>query len=288
MAIVVDKSGNNPGNPATNGWSGVDPHFKTTEELQRIYYAAGASSVFMAPFIQLNDAASARVYLGTNDASTLTTGVLDPARIPVITTAVQVFSSGAIAALTVPQQATVVAGAIVTTTDGRRWIYTGTGSKVLEASYIELSDVTPDWTVIANRPSAATTVTALATGAAGTVGASTNYSREDHAHQFPLAGLNSQVGTTYTLAATDHGQIIELNNASAITLTLPNSLPIGFNCMIAQVGAGQVTLSTAAGANMRNRQTLTKTAGQWAEISIRVRTNAGGNIAEYVVSGDMA
>ena len=85
-------------------------------------------------------------------ASQVTSGVFDPARIPILQSQVTIISSGAIAALTTGQQAQIASGTHVTTTDGRRWTYTGAGSKTAEASYIELADVTPDWSVIANKP----------------------------------------------------------------------------------------------------------------------------------------
>ena len=53
-----------------------------------------------------------------------------------------IVSSGGIADLTTEQQALIREGSIVVTTDGKRWVYSGAGSKVLEASYIELSDLT--------------------------------------------------------------------------------------------------------------------------------------------------
>jgi len=56
--------------------------------------------------------------------------------------AAPVVSSGALSALTSPQQTAIAEGSIVTTTDGKRWVYSGTGSKVLEASYVQLSDIT--------------------------------------------------------------------------------------------------------------------------------------------------
>ena len=65
----------------------------------------------------------------------------------------QVVSSGGIANLTSGQQGEVEIGTIVTTTDGRRWVYKGEGSKTSEASYIELADITPVWSVIADKPS---------------------------------------------------------------------------------------------------------------------------------------
>lgn len=68
----------------------------------------------------------------------------------------QIVSSGAIAALTSAQQEDIKVGTIVTTTDGRRWVYKGEGSKTLEASYIELADITPVWSAIADKPSEVT------------------------------------------------------------------------------------------------------------------------------------
>lgn len=99
--------------------------------------------------------------------------------------------------------------------------------------------------------------------------------------------LNLQTGTTYTVQTSNAGKVIECDNASAITVTVPNNLPVGFNCIIAQVGAGQVTVSAGASATQR-AYGGSKTAGQWAEIALRVRANVGGSAAEYVVSGGVA
>ncbi len=96
------------------------------------------------------DAKAATVH--NHDASAITTGTIDPARIPVLPSSAQIVSIGAIADLTAPQQADIGDGSIVTTTDGRRWVYTGSGSKTLEASYIELADITPEWAAVANKP----------------------------------------------------------------------------------------------------------------------------------------
>ena len=100
--------------------------------------------------------------------------------------------------------------------------------------------------------------------------------------------LNTQTGTTYALQASDNGKVVELGNAAAITLTLPNSLPVGFNCLIRQTGAGQVAVTPASGATRRNRQSHTKLAGQWSEAALSIRINSGGAAAEYVFSGDTA
>ena len=87
-----------------------------------------------------------------HDAALITSGTISLDRLPSLSTGIQVVSSGTIADLTTPQQAQIITGAIVTTTDGRRWLYKGTGSKTDSASYIELGDITPEWTAIANKP----------------------------------------------------------------------------------------------------------------------------------------
>ena len=86
-------------------------------------------------------------------AGDITSGTFDVARIPVLPSENQVVSSGDLAALTSGQQDDIVKGSIVTTTDGRRWVYSGDGGKTATASYVELADITPDWSVIANKPS---------------------------------------------------------------------------------------------------------------------------------------
>jgi hypothetical protein len=63
-----------------------------------------------------------------------------------------IVSSGGLADLTTDQMSNIVAGVVVVTTDGVRWAYSGTGDKTSSASYIELSDLTPDWSVITNKP----------------------------------------------------------------------------------------------------------------------------------------
>lgn len=97
------------------------------------------------------------------------------------------------------------------------------------------------------------------------------------------AHINFQTGTTYTLQTSDHGKVIDLSNASAITLTCPTTLPVGFNCTLFQSGAGQVTVSAGT---LRHRQSHTKLAGQYALACLVVRANSGGSAAEYIFAGD--
>lgn len=86
-------------------------------------------------------------------ATDITAGVFDVARIPVLPSQMQVVSTGSISSVTLTQQGDIAAGTIVTTVDGKRWVYSGSGSKTTESNYVELADVTPDWSVISNKPS---------------------------------------------------------------------------------------------------------------------------------------
>lgn len=103
-----------------------------------------------------------------------------------------------------------------------------------------------------------------------------------------LGSQNAQSGITYTLAAADCGKTVYFTNASAITLTVPNS--IGANCSVAveQAGTGQVTITAGAGATVVSAHSYTKTFGQWALVGLYVDSNAGGSAAHYVLSGDGA
>ena len=98
----------------------------------------------------------------------------------------------------------------------------------------------------------------------------------------------TKTGATYTLAAADNGGNLIFNNATAVTLTLPNNLPINFNCAVIQGGAGQVTFSPASGATLRNSLANNKTAGQYSACALHIISNAGGAAAEYILYGDSA
>lgn len=93
-------------------------------------------------------------------------------------------------------------------------------------------------------------------------------------------------GTAHTLDGSYNDKTISFTSASAVVLTLPNDLYVGFRCRLLQSAAGQVTFTPASGATRRNRSAHTKTAGQWAVCSLEVVSNGTGTTAEYVLSGD--
>jgi hypothetical protein len=91
--------------------------------------------------------------------------------------------------------------------------------------------------------------------------------------------VNAQTGTTYTLLSSDNGKTVYLNNAAAITVTVPSGLPAGFSCSVVQEGAGQVTLS-ASSTTLRNANGL-KTRAQYSVVGLLYRTTD-----TYFVAGD--
>lgn len=95
-------------------------------------------------------------------------------------------------------------------------------------------------------------------------------------------------GTTHTLDPADNGKVHRFTSSSAVVVTLPNSLPAGFNLVWRQVGAGQLTFTAASGATRRNRNGHTKSSGQYAEGALAVDSNSGGTSAVFYLSGDTA
>ena len=95
------------------------------------------------------------------------------------------------------------------------------------------------------------------------------------------ASKHDQSGTTYTVAASDNGKVVVLNNAAAITVDIDTGLPAGFNCSFVQKGAGQV--SFAGTATVNNRQSHTKINGQYGVASI-----VAYDTDTYILAGDTA
>jgi hypothetical protein len=55
--------------------------------------------------------------------------------------------------------------------------------------------------------------------------------------------IDNSKSAGFTLAAADNNKVFLITSASAITVTVPSSLPIGFSCQIIQGGAGTITIA---------------------------------------------
>ena len=103
--------------------------------------------------------------------------------------------------------------------------------------------------------------------------------------------INTQIGTTYTLALTDapatsaHQGIVEMNNSAANTLTVPPNSSVSFSVgtciMVTQYGTGQTTIAPGSGVTLVKASSLT-TRAQYSVLTLYYR---GSDV--WVVGGDM-
>jgi hypothetical protein len=98
-------------------------------------------------------------------------------------------------------------------------------------------------------------------------------------------GTNARVAS-YTLVLSDQSKIIEINNGSPNTLTIPTNaseaFPIGTYFLLIQTGAGQTTIAPFDGTVIVNGTPGLKTRAQWSSATIIKRaTNT------WVVVGDL-
>ena len=99
--------------------------------------------------------------------------------------------------------------------------------------------------------------------------------------------ISPQTGTAYTPALADAERYIQLDNAGAITLTVPSdsttAFPVGTTVTFEQTGAGTVTFTADAGVTLNSRGAVVATAGQFAVATI-VKTAAN----TFTLTGDLA
>jgi hypothetical protein len=96
------------------------------------------------------------------------------------------------------------------------------------------------------------------------------------------AALNATIlpkTTTYQVAGSDNNKIIECSGT--FTVTFPNSLDTGFQCVIVNVGTGVITL--AAATTFQSKNGNTKLASQYGAASVYHR---GSNV--FLAFGDLS
>ena len=110
-----------------------------------------------------------------------------------------------------------------------------------------------------------------------------------------LSGFNANLNAVtsfssndYELQASDNGKVVTIDNSgTAATVSIPNGLPAGFNCLIVQKGDHQTTIQKKSGdaVTIANRSSEVMTAGQYAVVSVINIGNDGTNDI-YILSGD--
>lgn len=107
------------------------------------------------------------------------------------------------------------------------------------------------------------------------------------AAQTTLAGINTQTGTTYTLALSDAGKVVEMNNASANTVTVPPNSTVAFAVgdviELVQYGAGVTTIAAGAGVTIRSANSYLDIRAQYGGAMLYKRATN-----EWVLVGDLA
>ena len=103
-------------------------------------------------------------------------------------------------------------------------------------------------------------------------------------------GINAQTGTTYTTVLADNGKLITQTNASAIATTIPLNAsvayPVGAQINIAQMGAGQVTISGAGGVTIASTGATATAPKLRAQYSTATAVQTATNT--WLVMGDIS
>ncbi len=203
--------------------------------------------------VSTNNRVLGRVTAGAGDVEeiqTSGTGFVVRSNSPVITTPTGI------------TKADVGLGSVDNTTDAAKPISTATQTALnLKADASAISNINN--TSDANKPVSTATATALS----GKVD--------------KIAATSVQTGS-YTLTLADLSKVVTINSGTPVIVTVPSALPAGFNCLIVQLGAGQVTLAAGSGVAILNRQSYTKLAGQYA-----IATVVSHTANNYISSGDM-
>lgn len=100
--------------------------------------------------------------------------------------------------------------------------------------------------------------------------------------------INAQSGTTYSLALADAGKVVEVSNASAISISVPTdasvAFPVGTQITILQTGAGQITVAaTTPETTTVNYTPGNKLRAQWSSATLIKRAEN-----TWVLIGDLA
>jgi len=90
---------------------------------------------------------------------------------------------------------------------------------------------------------------------------------QDLSNKNILTSINTQTGTSYTLVLSDAGKLVQMNNSSSNTLTIPTNasvaFPVGTKIMIQKYGSGNTTIQGASGVTLRDPNSLATISTQY-------------------------
>lgn len=98
--------------------------------------------------------------------------------------------------------------------------------------------------------------------------------------------FNQQTGTSYTVALSDNGKVVEVDNSSAITISIPTNstaFPIGAQITVVQTGTGQITFAATTPATTTvNGTPGLKLRAQWSSAVLIKR-----DTEKWIILGDL-
>lgn len=95
-----------------------------------------------------------------------------------------------------------------------------------------------------------------------------------------LGQVTTEAASSYTIQPGDQNSTLVFSSNSAVAVTLPNNMAVGFKVKLIQNGTGQVAVSAAAGATL-DTPNQASTPGQFASLDLIVTANAGGAAAVW-------
>lgn len=80
--------------------------------------------------------------------------------------------------------------------------------------------------------------------------------------------VNAQTGTSYTLTQNDNASVVTGSSGSATSIIVPAGLGKGFNCLVIQIGAGQVTIAAGTGVTINNADSFAAISAQYGAATL--------------------
>jgi len=106
-----------------------------------------------------------------------------------------------------------------------------------------------------------------------------------NAKRDPIKAINNQ-GDDYTLTIDDMNKCVIIDSASAEVITLPEDLPIGFECDVVRLNTGTVTFNADGGASFVAKTSHDEVGPRYGRVKVLVIANSGGSSAVYLIIGD--
>lgn len=99
----------------------------------------------------------------------------------------------------------------------------------------------------------------------------------------PRGGLVTISATAYQIRASDNNLNLCFTPNTAVTVTVPQGLPVGFSVTLTQQGTGTVTVAPGSAITLENLYGQLSTAGQWGRLSILCYDKDS-----FVIDGDVS